>query len=75
MYSFLAKIIIRFGSNTIMTNEEKIKASAELKEEILRQLSAIDDDILQTQKQVFEHKNNVHQIKNELSEKTNLVLA
>lgn len=58
-----------------MTNEEKTKASVELKKEILRQLKANDEDILQTQKQVFEHKNSVHQMKNELSEKTNLVLA
>ena len=44
-----------------MTNEEKIKASAELKQAILRQLQAIDEDILQTQKQVFEHKNMYNQ--------------
>ncbi len=58
-----------------MTNEEKNKASAELKQEILRQLKANDEAILQTQKQVFGHKNSVRQMKDELSEKTNLVLA
>ena len=58
-----------------MTNEEKTKASAELKNEIIRRLKTLDDEILQTQKQVLEHKNRVHQMKDELSEKINLVLV
>ncbi|MDZ7934606.1 MAG: hypothetical protein U5M51_06520 [Emticicia sp.] len=58
-----------------MTNEEKIEASDALKKEIMSQLKTNGEEILQTQKQIFEHKNSVHQMKDELSEKTNLVLV
>ncbi len=58
-----------------MTNETKTKAYAELKNEILRQLKANEKDISSTQKLVYELKNNIHKMKNELAEKINLVLA
>ena len=58
-----------------MTNEEKIIASAELKKELLRQLKALDENILLTQKVVFEHKKNVQEMKNELSEKMDFAIA
>lgn len=56
-----------------MTNEERIKASEELKQELLRQLRENSEEILETQKLIFEHKSNVHQIKNEISSKLDLV--
>lgn len=58
-----------------MTNEEKIIASTELKKELLRQLKNLDDDILLTQKEVVEHKKNVQQMKNELSEKMDFAIV
>lgn len=58
-----------------MTNEEKTKASDELKKEIMSQLKANSEEILKAQKLVLEHKNNVNLMKDELSEKTNLVFA
>ncbi len=57
-----------------MTNEEKIRAAEELKNELLRQLKVNNEEIVQTQKLVFEHKSNVQQMKNELSAKFDLVL-
>jgi len=57
-----------------MTNEEKIKASEELKKELLSQLNESNEEISQTQKQIFEHKSNVNQLKNALSLKLDLVL-
>ncbi len=57
-----------------MTNEEKIRAAEELKNELLRQLKVNNEEIVQTQKLVFEHKSNVQQMKNELSSKLDLVL-
>ena len=57
-----------------MTNEEKIKASEELKKELLRQLNENNEEISQTQKQIFEHKSSVNQLKNALSLKLDLVL-
>lgn len=58
-----------------MTNEEKTKASDELKKEIMSQLKANSEGILNAQKLVLEHKNGVNLIKEELSGKTNLVFA
>lgn len=57
-----------------MTTEEKIRAAEELKNELLRQLKVNNEEIVQTQKLVFEHKSNVQQMKNELSSKLDLVL-